>query len=176
MSLELFKTIFNKVKNINILQEEKSRLKPYGIVTIWEDEKIDKNIIFQDKNLIVNSFFDIMVGLFIPNSNKLITQLALGSGGVINSVLQTPNLNDTVLYTPLFVKTTYDSVVVEKITSKSISYNFSISKSEANGTGTQIYSELGLLSADGTMFARKTFQEIVKNSDKEFYIEWKLVF
>ena len=79
------------------------------------------------------------------------------------------------MYTPVFTKINYDSYVVQSILEKSITYNFVIEKIEGNGSGGQIYSEAGLTSADGTLFARKTFKEIVKTPEKKFFIEWKLI-
>ena len=175
MSFNLFKDVFSRVKSNIVLNDNDSILKPVGIVTIWENEKTDDNIIMnQEKNLVVNDFFEIIVGLFSGDASKQITTLKLGSGGVINSVLQDPNVTDNDLYTPLYEETTPTSVVVETILEKSISYNFTIDTTEANGTGAEVYSEMGLFSVDGTMFSRKTFLEIVKTVDKTLFIEWKL--
>ena len=128
----------------------------------------------KEKNLIVDSYFNIIVGLFSGDTNKQISSLALGDGGVVNGILQSPSLSDTTLYSQVFQKDTIENISIESILDKYISYNFIIEKNESNGTGAQVISEIGLKSVDGTLFARKCFSEIVKTSEKILYIEWRL--
>lgn len=150
-----------------------------GIFTLYE---IDKNtneskILVHDDNIIVNNSWLIISGLLNRDTNKFISSLALGDGGVINSELQSPTINDTNLYNEIFRKTSYESIIVESILKPYyITFKFSIDELEANGSSAQIYSEAGLMSIDGTLFSRKTFTEVIKTPEKKFLIDWKLVY
>lgn len=169
MSLKLFKQIANNIKQKLTFNEP--TLKPRGEVTIWDGD----NIVHQDKNLVVNSYFDIMVGLFEGDSDKLISKLKLGDGGIYNSIIQTPTVQDLDLYNLVWTKVGYDSMRIERILENSITFVFIIEKDEGNGSGVQVYNEMALTASDGTIFARKVFQEIVKYPAKEFKVEWRLV-
>lgn len=177
MSLQRFKEIFKEIrtnnKNIEIGSEF---LKPRGEVTIWENEKKDSNILVKDSNLIVKNYFNIIANCLKGDQTYKISKLKIGDGGIIDNVLQTPSFNDTDLYNTVFEKTSVDNIMIENIIDTYISFNFIVGNSEANGTGAQIINEIGLLSENGLMFARKTFSEIVKTSEKELIVEWKLKF
>lgn len=149
-----------------------------GIFTLYEvDKNQNKKVLVYDDNVIVNNSWLIVSGLLNSDSNKFITSLALGDGGVINSTLQTPTVDDTVLYNELFRKTTVESTIIETITKPYyITFKFDILEAEANGAAAQVYSEAGLMSTDGTMFSRKTFREVLKTPEKKFLIDWKLVY
>jgi len=150
-----------------------------GEFTLWEMDK-NKNTKVQlvhDNNVIVNNSWLIVSGLLNGDSNKFITTIALGDGGVQNSILTTPKVTDTTLYNETFRKTSTESVVIESLlTPYYITFKFDILESEANGSNAQIYSEAGLMSTDGTLFSRKTFKEVIKTPEKKFLIDWKLVY
>jgi hypothetical protein len=150
-----------------------------GIFTLWEVNKLtdEKVQLVHDDNVIVNNSWLIISGLLNSDSNKFITSLALGDGGVINSELQTPSVNDMELFNELYRKNSIQSVIIETITKPYyITFKFDIEELEANGTAAQIYSEAGLMSSDGTLFSRKTFNEVLKTPEKKFLIDWKLVY
>ena len=150
-----------------------------GIFTLYQIDKNtnEKTILVHDDNVIVNNSWLIVSGLLNGETDKIISSLSLGDGGIIDSKLQTPSVNDTVLFNELFRKESIEETIIETIlTPYSITFKFSIDELEANGTSAQIYSEAGLLSVDGTMFSRKTFAEVVKTPEKKFLIDWKLVY
>lgn len=160
-----------------MLKKLESSFKPArGIFTLYSIENGKKEKLVEDKNIIVNDSFDILTGLLTGDNDKRITTLALGNGGIINSEIQSPTINDKTLYNEFFRKTNYENTVIEKIlTPNFITFIFRIGLSEANGSGAaSIINEAGLLAHDGTMFSRKTFAEIIKTPQKELSIEWRL--
>lgn len=163
-----------------MIEEHRPYLPKNGFVEVFEIEEDNSLtcVLKKDKNLFVNTSFDIMVGALQGDSNKIIDTIAIGSGGIINSIVQTPNLADTSLYTETFRKSVVSSIEVESIlTPNYIKYKFVIEKAEGNGAGVEIVNELGLFSADGTMFSRKTLNtEIIKTNEKALIIYWTLEF
>ena len=163
------------MKNKDIWQPKNGYV---SIHIIDEDNNIKDTLIDEDKNLFVNTSIDIMTGCLIGDNNKKIDTLSIGDGGVIDSIIQTPTINDTALYNETYRKVGYDSVITETILEdKYIVFKFVIPKSEGNGAlGVTTITEMGLFSNDGTMFSRKTFSEKIKSIDKSLLIEWKLAF
>lgn len=146
-----------------------------GVFTLFEEDKNGNRQILEQDNTIVNSSFNIVAGALQGNVDKRITTIAFGDGGIINSVKQTPSLNDTALYHELIRITETTDIDVESILKPYyITFKFEMIEADGNGIGAQIYSEAGIFSEDGTMFARKTFNEVVKTPEKKFIVEWKL--
>lgn len=150
-----------------------------GVFTLWEVNKQTntKTKLVHDDNVIVNNSWNIISGLLSNTPNKYISSLALGDGGIQNSILQTPTINDTALFNEIYRDNTIQTTVIESIVKPYyITFKFSIGEMVANNGAAQIYSEAGLFSADGTMFSRKTFHEVLKTPEKKFLIDWKLVY
>lgn len=146
-----------------------------GIFKLIEEDSLGKQTVIEESNTIVNSSFLVITGALTGDTNKRITSLALGDGGVVNSVKQTPNVLDTALYHELIRLTSPDDIAIESILKPFyITFKFELGTAEGNGIGAQIYNEAGLFSNDGTMFARKTFTTAVKTPEKKFLVEWKL--
>ena len=59
----------------------------------------------------------------------------------------------------------------------SIQFQIVLEKSEGNGTtGTIAYTEAGLFTANGSLFARETFPAIVKNANRRITFQWIILF
>jgi hypothetical protein len=59
----------------------------------------------------------------------------------------------------------------------SVMFQIVMEKEEANGSaGTVAYTEAGLFSQNGTMFARETFPAIVKNANRRITFQWIILF
>ena len=158
---------------------DKNDFKPKsGWVTIYSKDKEGniETLLDNEKNLFVTTSADIIAGCLQGDTDKAITTLATGDGGVIDSEVQTPTVGDTSLYSEIFRKEEVTSTVTELILDdKYITFKFTIEKDESNGDlNVTPISELGLFSADGTMFSRKCFSEIIKTPLKELSIEWKI--
>jgi len=151
-----------------------------GIFILSEiDKNTNKKIqLVYDNNVIVNNSWLIVSGLLNGDNTKAISYLALGDGGVQNSVLQYPSVYDTRLFHEVYKDTKIHSVLIEKLIKPYyITFKFELQPNEGNGAGVaQIYSEAGLFSSDGTMFSRKTFDSVIKTPEKKFSIDWKLVY
>lgn len=117
-----------------------------------------------DKNLIVNlaktSLANLIGG---TGTNKNITAIAFGTNGTA------PDVADTAItgaVTKIISGITYPEF-------NSVLFPYSLGLSEGNGTA---IAEFGLLSNDGTLFARKTRSVINKTSDLQFTGTWKIIF
>lgn len=136
-----------------------------------------EEILIDDPNTVVNSSFDILSDLMTNvNSNEQITSLKLGDGGVIDGVLQSPEVSDVDLGNPTFQKTGFDNIIIQNILELSITFIMNLPIDEANGVGVALYSEAGLFSTNGKMFARKTFSEQFKTDEIEYNIRWTIIF
>jgi hypothetical protein len=130
----------------------------------------------EDDNLIVNTSFDILSGLLsTADSKKKINRIALGDGGIYNNEILVPHPNDNELQSEKFRKT-IKKVTTSTILDRAITFHFDITPHEGNGLGGVIYNEAGLMSEDGTLFARKTFENIIKSRDFLIRIEWTIKF
>ncbi len=130
---------------------------------------IDKygNIIeeYMDNNLIVNAA-KVTLASLISNasvSNKVITKIGFGTGNT------TPTASDTAL-TNAYVKNisryTYPSA-------GQVKFSWTLDYGEANP---KAIAEFGLLSSDGTLFARKVRSVINKDSDLALAGDWTIIF
>ncbi len=119
---------------------------------------------YTDKNLIVNLAKTTMAAL-------------LGAGGV------TKNINTIAFGTnataPDISDTAIAGAVTKPVTSvtypefNSVLFNWVLGLTEGNGVA---IAEFGLLSVDGTLFARKTRAVINKTADLSFAGSWKIIF
>ena len=127
--------------------------------------------VIREKNKVVDNAFEIIYDLFNGDGTKGISKLAVGTGGILNSVVKTVDDNDHDLYTK--VKETSEVAIVKNTLEKSISYNSTI----RFGTGeSYLLSEAGLFNNDDVMFSRKCFTEFVVDANFSIVINWKIFF
>jgi len=138
--------------------------------------KVFKNgVLIEDvehKNLIVNGAREVMAklvsGVF---SGRNITKIAFGESGVI------PNENDTEIRNP-FLKDIHE---ISFPAPGEVQFDWGLTKYEANG---KAICEFGLLTDDGTLFARRIREDedgnpagpINKENDISVVGQWTLVF
>ena len=172
---DAMKNVFSNRHDVGVIDKALAPVRgEFKISTIEDGEEVLQH---HDKNTIVKNSFNIMSSLLVnANTNKKIDTIKIGDGGIISSVIQTPSVNDTSLYNEIYEQAGTTSVTIESILEKSITFRFLIAKTDGNGTGVAIYNEAGLASTDGTLYARKTFTEIIKTPEKEILIEWKIIF
>jgi hypothetical protein len=150
----------------------------FHIKGIFEYQVFENDILiaeYRDDNKIVNSSFDIIVGALISgDTNFKLDMLKLGNGGVINNVLQQPNVLDLDLYSSQ-ISLLSPNIIVEKLIDTYVKFQWTLNYDQGNGLGAMIYTEAGLFSTDGsTMFSRKTFPEIIKDNTKKIVVNWFL--
>ncbi len=118
-----------------------------------------------DKNLIVNLAKTSLAHLLGEGGiTKNITTIAFGTNGTA------PDVSDTAI-TGAVTKSIAGSISYPEF--NSVLFGYTLALSEANGLA---IAEFGLLSADGTLFARKTRAVINKTSDIQFTGTWKIIF
>ncbi|MFA5071309.1 MAG: hypothetical protein WC511_02950 [Candidatus Pacearchaeota archaeon] len=106
----------------------------------------------------------------------------LGTGGHLPGDILTPvspTITDTDLEEPFFSKALDHGSDVYNPASPnetSITFTVAIEKYEGNGTGIVPYTEAGLVTQNGTLFARETFPAIVKNSSRKVTFQWSILF
>lgn len=61
-------------------------------------------------------------------------------------------------------------------TETSVKFSFHLEKNEGNGGGTHNYTEAGLYTSGGVMFARETFERLVKNDSRKIIFSWSILF
>lgn len=119
---------------------------------------------YSGKNLIVNLAKSSLASLLgAGGSTKNINTIAFGTNGTA------PDVADTVItgaVTKGMTGITYPEF-------NSVLFAWTLTTAEGNGTA---IAEFGLLSVDGTLFARKTRSVINKTSDLSFSGTWKIIF
>lgn len=169
--MDMFDKITNNLKTQDVLNMK--GMFHLNVIEVNTGE-IVKSI--SEKNMIVNTSFDIIAGLLISgDANKKINTIAIGSGGIYDNEVLQPHINDNELQEEVYRKTVSSTETYE-VTKKSIMFHFYIEGHEGNGSGGNIVTEAGLFSRDGvSMFSRKTFDTIVKTKDFAIKIDWELV-
>lgn len=144
---------------------------------IEKDKNGIEKILVYDNNLVVNNAFTILAGLMSnPLPSKKIDTIKLGTGGILNSIIQTPQKRDTQLYRETFSKQGFTDIIINTVDELSITFMMILGKDEANNLGASIFNEAGLFSGNGIMFARKTFSEQLKTVENEWTIKWTIIF
>lgn len=175
MNLNMFRKILNN--NTRKSNEDNFKLKGiFSLETFKDNEVVDS--IYED-NIIVNTSYNIISSLFVDGDiNKRINTLKLGDGGIYLSQIKTPSVDETDLYNSTISKeipAIYDtSDVLKDSLNKLITFTWTFDIDEANGPGAVIYSEAGLFSADGVMFSKKNFSEVIKTADKKMIVKWTI--
>jgi len=151
-----------------------------GRFKVLIEEGGESRVHFDAPNTIVNGAKKVMAYLVASRpENNVIYTLELGTGGTGPNILEPipPTVNDVDLHTPagLSIVTSgydYSPVGIENI----VTFSFILGKEQGNGTGTVAYTEAGLFTKAGIMFARETFPALVKNSSRKFTFQWSLIF
>ena len=147
------------------------------------DRIVGQGICHEKTNLIVNLARKALAhlvaegeGVYVVNTFKLGTQ---GHSGTDILTPVDPTVTDTGLIDGApFSKaiTTLEYLPVGNETS--VKFTIPVEKAEANGGGggSVAYTEAGLFSTNGNLFARETFPAIVKNANRKVTFEWTLLF
>lgn len=121
---------------------------------------------YSDKNLIVNLAKSSLASLLgAGGSTKNINTIAFGTNGTA------PDVADTVITGAVTKGISGGSITYPEF--NSVQFAWTLGLSEGNGVA---IAEFGLLSVDGTLFARKTRSVINKTADLSFSGTWKIIF
>jgi len=151
-----------------------------GHVKCWAEEDGVKTLLHEKSNLIVNGARKALSHLIAESSPQyILSQFKIGTGGhVIGDILTpiAPSIIDTDLEDPVFTKPIGSFEYLPSGAETSVKFTIVIEKFEANGTGVVAYTEAGLYTTDGTLFARETFPAVVKNDARKVTFEWTILF
>jgi hypothetical protein len=112
------------------------------------------------KNMIVNSGYNAILGSLSGSTTGGIDKVQIGTS------ITMPSLDDTVITNPV------DIIITNKtITSGTIGFDFQFGADQGNGT---TFNEFGLILTDGTLFARKHWEPIVKIQDLSINGTWEI--
>ncbi len=144
---------------------------------------VAEGILHEKTNLIVNlarkSLAHLVAegeGVYVVNTFKLGTMGHSGSD-ILTPV--DPTVTDTTLTDPSpFSKVIPTLEYLPVGNETSVKFTIPVEKAEANGAGgaAVAYTEAGLFSTNGNLFARETFEAIVKNANRKVTFEWTLLF
>lgn len=141
--------------------------------------KLGEKVLFDEKNLVLNSGSTIMRDLLFGDSSE-ITKIVLGDMNL------DPNVDDVVdVADPELTDVALDNELFDKVVAKSkttyggfpaVRYEVTIEEGEFNGTGQQLITEFGLANASDELFSRKTRSAIFKSADTSLTFIWYIVF
>lgn len=156
-----------------------------GRVRVVVEEGGFSTEVFEDHNLIVNGAKMVMANLLAtaPSTYK-IGNLELGTmghdpvGGILVPVppeVGDEGLNDTSADRPDLAQS-IPPVVGPAGVENTVMFTYVLDKADGNGDGVVAYTEAGLFTVSGIMFARETFPAIVKTSARKITFEWSIIF
>ena len=168
------------------------KVKPVkGRVRIWVEEFCPETglstgpaqMVFEDPNLIVDTARKALAHLVASSDSAYqLATFQLGTEGNVPGDILTPvapTVGDTALAdgSP-FSKALSTFVYLPSGVETSVKYTVPIEKTEANDPSgaAKAYTEAGLVTTNGTLFARETFPAVVKTSARKITFEWSLLF
>lgn len=158
--------------------------RPKGSVRVVIEEDGVERIAHEKHNLIVNSARPAQAHLLAEaDSNYQVTVFKIGTKGHdlgppedTNSPIA-PTMTDTSLIdTSPFSKAIGSFSYLPVVDPTSVQFVTSIEKTEANGSGSVIYTEAGLFLSNGDMFARETFKGITKTASRKVTFYWSILY
>lgn len=145
------------------LQDE-SPAHPSGRLTMSIFRRSKLIEVFDQKNLIVDGYKQILARLLGGDASRAVTKFGVGTNG------SAPAPGNTTL-TGAFIKT-IDTVSYPA--SNQVKFDFSLSSSDANGM--DIF-EFGLITTDGSLYARRVRSSaLAKDSDISISGSWVITF
>lgn len=147
------------------MEERSEKLAPRGVFHLKVMDECGTILEqYTDDNLIVNGGRNAIATLIgSANAEKDVTDIAFGTNG------SSPLVTDTAI-TGAFTKAVN---AVSYPSTGRVQFNWSLELTEGNGMTIREY---GLLCDDGTLFARKTRTEIVKNNTIRLEGTWTIIF
>lgn len=154
-----------------------------GSVKCFIEENGETTLHHEKHNLIVNGARKALAHL-IGQATAIyrVDTFQLGTGGHLPDDILTPvspTITDVALEASAFSKVIdhgNDVYNPAPPNETAIMFTVIVEKYEGNGTGIVAYTEAGLFTQNGTLFARETFPAIVKNSSRKVTFQWSILF
>ena len=166
----------SEVAEDSVLKDEVSY--PKGRVQIFIEEFGKSFLHWKDSNLVVNESRRILAHLVRnADTNFRVFQLRLGVGGHVSGDILNPlppTIGDVNLNSTFFNKNPQTVDFIENQTG--LRFTFKLGNNEGNGAGVVAYTEAGLFTANGLMFARETFEGLVKKDTRAIVFVWEILF
>ena len=158
-----------------------------GKVRVYVEEDGKESVVWEDPNLIVDLGRKVLTHLLAEaDSNFKVSSIGLGTKGhdlINNDILVpiAPTVSDIGLIDvdTIFTKDISTSFAYQGTNpvDNAVQFQIVLEKTEANGaTGTTAYTEAGLFTSNGSLFARETFPAIVKNANRRITFQWIILF
>lgn len=157
-----------------------------GRVKVLVEENGVETVHHIKDNIIVNLARDTLCKLITaPQTNMHITQVRFGTRGhngqdILNP--KAPLITDSALEdtTTAFNKNidSFNLMPQAESVKTSVDFHITLEKNEGNATGTagKAYTEAGLYTASGTLFARETFPAVIKTESRRITFIWSILF
>lgn len=153
-------------------------LKRHGDCDTFEPDRpgdIEPIMRWRHQNVIVNGYKRQVARLLAGSgmSQRFVNRFAFGTGGhAVNDPTTpiAPSPNDTGLERQVYIKSVTNIVFP---TQESVQFQTVLTQSEANGFR---LTESGLICADNTLLARRTFPGFIKTDEFVFSAFWTLIF
>lgn len=151
-----------------------------GHVRAFIDDGVSVRLHHAKHNLVVNQGRKVLAHLLAQGvSSYSIATMHWGTGGHLGTDILTPvppTVADTGLVEDVFTKAIerYDFFPENEETT--VMFTTVLEKTQGNGSGTIAYTEAGMFTAGGLMFARETFPAIVKTAKYRIIFEWTFLF
>ncbi len=154
--------------------------KPEGVLVCIANKGTPKEkVVFEEKNLVLNSGSEIMRDILYGDSDQ-VTKIVFGDMNLDPNVddvinVAAPALTDTGLVNSLYEK----ALALSKTTYggfPSVRYEGTLTEGEFNGSGEQLITEFGLANASDELFSRKTRAAIFKTAETSLTFIWYIVF
>lgn len=168
----------------HLIEDAVPRLRGWVKATVEEEGKSE--VVFEDHNLIVDGAKMVLANLLAtaPATYKIDT-MQLGTmghdegAGILVPVPpehDDDSLNDPSVLLEAILDQSIPPVVGPPGVENTVMFTFVLEKDKGNGTGVVAYTEAGLFTGEGDMFARETFPAIVKTSVRKITFEWSIIF
>lgn len=163
-----------------MLYEQCDSLGVRGHVRAFIDDGESVRLHHAKHNLVVNGGRRILAHLLATGSaNYAIATMHWGTGGHVGSDILTPivpTVADTSLEVDVFTKAVNGYNFYPEGEETTVMFTTVLEKTQGNGEGVVAYTEAGMFTAGGEMFARETFPAIVKTPKYRIIFEWTFLF
>ena len=165
---------------LGMVYDTSDRLSIRGHVRAFIDDGVTVRLHHAKHNLVVNQGRKVLAHLLAQGvASYSIATMHWGTGGHQGTDILTPvppTVADTALEADFFTKAIerYDFFPENEETT--VMFTTVLEKTQGNGEGVVAYTEAGMFTTGGLMFARETFPAIVKTSKYRIIFEWTFLF
>ena len=152
----------------------------HGHVRAYIDDGVNIRLHHAKHNLVVNQGRRVLAHLLAQGqATYAIATMHWGTGGHVGDDILTPvppTVADVSLEADFFTKAVERYDFYPEGEETTVMFTTVLEKTQGNGTGVVAYTEAGMFTAGGLMFARETFPAIVKTAKYRIIFEWTFLF